>query len=211
MKNFFRQNGILLLVIALLLSILIGISSALLGGNSDPLSNVVNTVTSPIRGGISAVLNWAEGVYEYVVHYDELHQELDELRLQVSELEEQVLIRMSNSFVPFNTGNPLTRLIEVHGLQGRDIHCDDDRLMMSLAKAGYGVAILPGYCIPTYAEQIGLRCIPIEESQKLVYGAAVHRGREKKSLEAFLRLAAAELRAGPRTMRKPVEAEDMDQ
>ena len=90
MKNFFRQNGILLLVIALLLSILIGISSALLGGNSDPLSNVVNTVTSPIRGGISAVLNWAEGVYEYVVHYDELHQELDELRLQVSELEEQV-------------------------------------------------------------------------------------------------------------------------
>ena len=90
MKNFFRQNGMLLLVIALLLSILIGVSSALLGGNSDPLSNVVNTVTSPIRGGISAVLNWAEGVYEYVFHYEELHQELDALRIQVSELEEQV-------------------------------------------------------------------------------------------------------------------------
>ena len=90
MKNFFRQNGILLLVIALLLSILIGVSSALLGGNSDPLSNVVNTVTSPIRGGISAVWNWAEGVYEYVFHYEELHQELDALRIQVSELEEQV-------------------------------------------------------------------------------------------------------------------------
>ena len=142
---------------------------------------------------------------------DEEHPLVGRERLAFSELEEQVLIRMSNSFVPFNTGNPLTRLIEVHGLQGRDIHCDDDRLMMSLAKAGYGVAILPGYCIPTYAEQIGLRCIPIEESQKLVYGAAVHRGREKKSLEAILRLAAAELRAGPRTMRKPVEAEDMDQ
>ena len=90
MKNFFRQNGILLLVIALLLSILIGVSSALLGGNSDPLSNVVNTVTAPIRGGISAVLDWAEGVYEYVFHYEELHQELDDLRVQVAELEEQV-------------------------------------------------------------------------------------------------------------------------
>ena len=142
---------------------------------------------------------------------DEEHPLAGRERLAFFELEEQVLIRMNNSFVPFNTGNPLTRLIEVHGLQGRDIHCDDDRLMMSLAKAGYGVAILPGYCIPSYAEQIGLRCITIEESQKLVYGAAVHRGREKKSLEAFLRLAAAELRAGPRTMRKPVEAEDMDQ
>ena len=81
MKNFFRQNGILLLVIALLLSVLIGVSSALLGGNSDPLSNVVNTVTAPVRGGVSAVLGWAEGVYEYVFHYGELHQELDELRL----------------------------------------------------------------------------------------------------------------------------------
>ena len=90
MKNFFRQNGILLLVIALLLSILIGVSSALLGGNSDPLSNVVNTVTAPVRGGISAALSWAEGVYEYVFHYDELHQELDELRLQVAELEDEV-------------------------------------------------------------------------------------------------------------------------
>ena len=96
---------------------------------------------------------------------DEEHPLAGRERLAFFELEEQVLIRMSNSFVPFNTGNPLTRLIEVHGLQGRDIHCDDDRLMMSLAKAGYGVAILPGYCIPTYAEQIGLRCIPSRKAR----------------------------------------------
>ena len=44
MKNFFRQNGLLLVLIALLLSVLIGVGSALLGGNTDPLSNVVNTV-----------------------------------------------------------------------------------------------------------------------------------------------------------------------
>ena len=66
MKDFLRKNGILLLVIALLLSILIGIGSAVLGGNADPLSNVANTVTAPIRGGISAVAGWAEGVYTYV-------------------------------------------------------------------------------------------------------------------------------------------------
>lgn len=90
MKNFLRQNGVLLLVIALLLSILIGVGSAFLGGAADPLSNVVNTVTAPVRGGVSTVLNWAEGVYTYVFHYQELHDQLDELQAQVAELEDQV-------------------------------------------------------------------------------------------------------------------------
>ncbi len=90
MKDFFRQNGILLLVIALLLSVLIGVGSAFLGGTADPLSNAVNVISSPIRGGVSAVLDWAEGVYAYVFHYEELHSELDELRVKVAELEEQV-------------------------------------------------------------------------------------------------------------------------
>ena len=48
MKDFFRQNGILLLVIALLLSILIGIISYVMGGAADPLTNLVNTVSSPV-------------------------------------------------------------------------------------------------------------------------------------------------------------------
>ena len=90
MKNFFRQNGLLLMLIALLLSILIGVGSALLGGNTDPLSNVVNTVASPIRGGVSAVMDWAEGVYTYVFHYQELHDQLSDLQVKVSQLEEQV-------------------------------------------------------------------------------------------------------------------------
>ena len=90
MKNFFRQNGLLLVLIALLLSVLIGVGSALLGGNTDPLSNVVNTVASPIRGGVSAVMDWAEGVYTYVFHYQELHDQLSDLQVKVSQLEEQV-------------------------------------------------------------------------------------------------------------------------
>ena len=90
MKDFFRQNGILLLVIALLLSILIGVGSALLGGDADPLSNFVNTVTAPVRGGVSAALDWTEGVYSYVFHYEELNSQLDDLRAQVADLEEQV-------------------------------------------------------------------------------------------------------------------------
>ena len=90
MKNFLRQNGIWLLAIALLLSLVITLSSVLMGGNANPLSNVVQAVTSPIRGGISAVLDWAGGVSDYVFRYGEMQQELEDLRLQVSQLEEQV-------------------------------------------------------------------------------------------------------------------------
>lgn len=89
MKDFFRHNGGLLLVIALLLTILVGAGSAALG-RTNPVANAVNTITAPVRGGISAVLDWAEGVYQYVFRYSDMQAELDELRAQVAELEGQV-------------------------------------------------------------------------------------------------------------------------
>lgn len=88
MKQFFRQNGVLLIIIAALLSILLGLSSALIGGNADPFSNIFAFVTTPVRNGVSAVADWAEGVYNYVLRYDEMQSELDQLRTQVAEMEE---------------------------------------------------------------------------------------------------------------------------
>ena len=89
MNDFFRRNGFWLLVIAFLLSVLIGISSALMGGNADPLSNAVGFITTPIRNGVSAVLDWADGVRAYVFHYEEMEQQIQDLERQVAELEEQ--------------------------------------------------------------------------------------------------------------------------
>ncbi len=90
MKDFLRNNGIWLLVIALLLSVLIGVGSSLRGGNTDPLSNAVTTVTAPIRNGIAAVAGWAEGVSRYVLRYGEIQQELDSLRAQVAQLQDDL-------------------------------------------------------------------------------------------------------------------------
>jgi rod shape-determining protein MreC len=89
-KDFFRQNGILLLVIAFLLSVLIGVLSFAMGGQADPLTNLVNTVISPVRGGVSAAADWLEGVYGYVFRYGEMEQELTDLRARVRKLEEEV-------------------------------------------------------------------------------------------------------------------------
>lgn len=90
MKDFLRQNGILLLVIALLLSILIGIFTFALSGEADPMSDLVNTIASPVRGGIAAAADWVEGAYAYVLRRGELEEELDALRRQVGELQEKV-------------------------------------------------------------------------------------------------------------------------
>ena len=89
MKDFLRQNGILLLIAAVLLSVALWLGSALLGG-TDPVSNLANSVATPFRSGVTAVLDWFGGVREYVLHYDELHEELDSLRAEVARLEDEV-------------------------------------------------------------------------------------------------------------------------
>ena len=89
MKDFLRQNGILLLVAAVLLSVALSLGSAVFGG-TDPVSNAVNAVATPFRAGVSAVLDWFGGVRDYVLHYDQLHEELDALRARVAELEDEV-------------------------------------------------------------------------------------------------------------------------
>ena len=89
MKDFLRQNGILLLIAAVLLSVVLSLGSAVFG-SPDPVSNAVSAVVSPFRSGITGLLDWFNGVEEYVLHYDELHEELDALRARVAQLEDEV-------------------------------------------------------------------------------------------------------------------------
>lgn len=88
MKRFLRENGVLLLFVALVASVLIGVGKQKLG--VDPLSNVWTAAAAPIRSGINAVINWTEGVYDYLFHYQDMEQEVSELRRQVARLEDQV-------------------------------------------------------------------------------------------------------------------------
>lgn len=88
MRKFFRNNGLFLLLAAAVLSLVIGICGRMLG--TDPLSSIVNTVATPFRSGINSVLNWAEGVYDYVFHYQDMEQQVSDLRRKVARLEDEV-------------------------------------------------------------------------------------------------------------------------
>ena len=87
MKDFFRNNGLIILVIAVLLAALTAVGAYALQGVPSPLGNVLGVVTTPIRNGITALAGWAEGVYNYSFRYDELQAENERLKAEIAELE----------------------------------------------------------------------------------------------------------------------------
>ncbi len=112
MKQFLRHNGFWILLVSALLGVVVGVGSFFLEGRSDPISNALSVVTTPVRNTISSVADWGEGVYNYVLRYDEMQQELESLRLQVSEMEE--LARQGQDALRENA-----QLRELMGLQDR--------------------------------------------------------------------------------------------
>lgn len=88
MKDFLRENGILLVIIAALCAALLWVVSALLGFN--PLANLLGLVSSPLREAASAAAEWVEDRYDYAFRYDELVEENAALKERVAELEETV-------------------------------------------------------------------------------------------------------------------------
>lgn len=89
MKEFFRRNGALILIAAVLLALVTAVVSMLLGGTADPLGNLVGILTTPVRNGISAVAEWTEEKYNDAFERERLKAENEELKRQVAELEAQ--------------------------------------------------------------------------------------------------------------------------
>ncbi len=89
MKGFFRQNGILILAAALLLSAVTAAASSLMGGISNPLTNVLGVLSTPIQGVVPSFAGWVEGIYNYSFEYQTLQEENEQLRKQVADLEAQ--------------------------------------------------------------------------------------------------------------------------
>ena len=90
MKDFFRRNGLLILIAAILLALVTAVVSMLLGGKANPVANLVNFITTPVRNGISAVTNWAEERYSDAFELEQMKTQLEELKKENSELEAKI-------------------------------------------------------------------------------------------------------------------------
>ena len=110
-------------------------------------------------------------------------------QLSFHELDTMLLIGLHPAFVPFESENEVKRLMQLHHLKHKDILVENDNMALVLCRAGYGIAVLPSYCIPEYHNAIDLASIPIEESQQMVYGAACHKDENRELLHHFIKLA----------------------
>ena len=89
MKDFFRHNGILILIAAILVALITAVVSMLLGGIANPFANVIGFISTPVRNGISAVTNWVEERYSDAFEQEQLKEELEALRKENAELKEK--------------------------------------------------------------------------------------------------------------------------
>ena len=90
MKDFFRNNGLLILIIAILLALITAVTSIFLGGVANPVANLVGIITTPVRNGINAVAGWVEERYSDAFEQEQLRARNEELEKRVAELERQV-------------------------------------------------------------------------------------------------------------------------
>lgn len=97
MKDFLKNNGILILIIAVLLSLITAVVSLTFGGLPNPFANVANVLATPFRNGIHAFVEWSEGVYSDAFEREQLEQELEALRLENAELRRQAREGEANS------------------------------------------------------------------------------------------------------------------
>lgn len=89
MKQFFRNNGGLLVIAAVLLAGVITVGAYILG--FDPLSSALELLSTPFRAASSALANWAGERYDKEFRYDQLAAENEALRQYVAELERDAI------------------------------------------------------------------------------------------------------------------------
>ena len=83
MKKLFSKKGITVIVIALIIAVITGVSLTV---RSDPglLTNSVNTLLAPIKSVTASVARVCEKIYGYMHDYDRLIEENSNLRAQLA-------------------------------------------------------------------------------------------------------------------------------
>lgn len=89
MKRFFRNNGGLLVLAAVLLAGVLTVGAYILG--FDPLSRALELLATPFRAASAAVTGWTQEQYDRSFRYDEQAAEIETLRRRVAELEEAAI------------------------------------------------------------------------------------------------------------------------
>lgn len=110
---------------------------------------------------------------------------LNKDKILFEDLENECLITLHPKFVPFQYGNKLQEKITLHSQSHFNLACENDQVGILLAKSGYGIAILPEFCVPI--NSTGLIIQPIaDENYKMDYGIAYHKNIKTDYIKYFI-------------------------
>lgn len=98
--------------------------------------------------------------------------------INFNDLKDECLITLHPKFIPFQYGNTLQEKITLHSQAHFNIACEDDQSAILLAKCGYGVAIIPEFCIPNNLNNLIMVPI-INDINTLDYGIAYQKNNKK--------------------------------
>lgn len=151
MKDFFRQNGILILIAALLLALITAVLSLLLGGLANPFANLAGLISTPVRSGISTFANWAEERYNDAFEQERLKEELEYYRQRVAELEEQArqaaaALQENERLRSLNGLRPPNREFETESAMVTARSTSNWESTITISK-GSSMGVAPGNCV----------------------------------------------------------------
>jgi len=90
-KDFLKNNGVLILIAAVLLALITAVVSYTFGGVADPVTNVLGVIATPFRNAFHAVVSWSEGVYSDTFERESMEAELAALKKENAQLKRQAL------------------------------------------------------------------------------------------------------------------------
>ena len=90
MKEFFRRNGILILITALLLAAVAAVGSALMPAAPALLSGILHSVTAPLQEAGGAVTGWFQGQSERSAAYNAMLEENQRLQEENARLQAEI-------------------------------------------------------------------------------------------------------------------------
>lgn len=88
MPSIFHKKALWVLIVALVIAIATGVGSYFLGSNTNPLTNALYFLGTPVRSVVTSIANWSEDQYNRSFAYAQLESEVERLRQEVASLEE---------------------------------------------------------------------------------------------------------------------------
>ncbi len=90
MRNLFKHNGKVIIILAVLLTLGMAVAAAAGGGRASPISNALGFIITPVQSGLDSINTRISQWYGYLSQVDAYKEENRQLRIRIAEMEQTV-------------------------------------------------------------------------------------------------------------------------